>query len=410
MEKPRYMRMNQTLQDEERSGAKWILGIDTDIRVLASHAQFDLLLKQSPITVLANTVGGIVLFTGLSQAVSRGNLTIWFTVLVLFNLVRYFLDSRFLAPTLIPEKIVRGERYYLLMVFGSGLIWGTAGLLFFLPEQVEHGLFLALVLIAITAGSTALLSFHRFAFPLFMIPAITPLSMQLLLSGEGLIVLVVGLSIPIYFVIMALLSNEIYNVSQRSIIGQIEQKRLAHIDHLTNMPNRRAFETYLNEEWRRGTRHHNPLSLIIADIDDFKHFNDHYGHAAGDQVLMALSNFLQQQVRRAADMAARIGGEEFVIILPSTPLEKARELALMMRERLRTELPGDISQQLGAITLSFGVASCMPTVEGSLNELIECADRALYDAKHKGKDRVEVAAPESGINERRSTVTPLRPV
>lgn len=404
------MRMNQTLRDEEQSGAEWILGINTDIRELAAHEQFVLLHNQTPIAVLANIVGGIVLFTGLSQAIPRESLTLWFAVLVLFNLTRYVLDSRLLAPTFSPEKIVRGRRYYLLVVFGSGLIWGAAGLLYFLPEQIEYEIFLALVLIGITAGSTALLSFHRFAFPLFMVPAIAPLGVQLLLNGSGLIVLVVGLSLPVYFIILTLLSHQIYNISQQSIVGQIEQKRLAHIDHLTNMPNRRAFETYLNEEWRRGTRHHNPLSLIIADIDDFKHFNDHFGHAAGDQVLMALSNFLQRQVRRAADMAARIGGEEFAVILPSTPLEKARDLALTMRERLRTDLPGDINRQLGAITLSFGVASCMPTVDGSLNELIECADRALYDAKHKGKDRVEVSAPESCSIERRSTVTPLRPV
>ena len=404
------MRMNQTLRDEERLGADWILGINIDVRELAAHAQFALLHKQTPIAVLANIVGGIVLFTGLSQAISRNSLSLWFAILVLFNLARYFLDNRFLAPTLSQEKVTWGRRYYLLMVFGSGLIWGTAGLLFFLPEQTEYGIFLALVLIGITAGSTGLLSFHRFAFPLFMVPTVTPLGAQLLLNGEGLIVLVVGLSIPVYFIILALLSNEIYNMSQQSIVGQIEQKRLAHIDHLTNMPNRRAFETYLNEEWRRGTRNHDPLSLIIADIDDFKHFNDHYGHAAGDQVLMALANFLQRQVRRAADMAARIGGEEFAVILPGVPLDKAQDLALKMRENLRSGLPGNLNRQVGAVTLSFGVASCMPTIDSSLDELIECADRALYEAKRNGKDRVEVAATDGCITGILSTVTPLHPV
>jgi len=184
-------------------------------------------------------------------------------------------------------------------------------------------------------------------------------------------------------------------------------ERLASLDALTGVGNRRLFDEALALETERARRYGVPLSLVLVDLDDFKRINDTRGHAAGDEVLREVARALRERVR-GADVVARFGGEEFAIILPHTGLEQARRFA----ERLRRTLAAQVHPVLeGRVTASFGVAqSVAGLLEGPA--LLAAADEALYEAKARGRNRVVAAAmpgspvPEARAPGRNSVVAP----
>ncbi|WP_039728489.1 diguanylate cyclase domain-containing protein [Leptolyngbya iicbica] len=172
-------------------------------------------------------------------------------------------------------------------------------------------------------------------------------------------------------------------------------EQLAHLDGLTQIPNRRKFDEHLAHEWRRALRSHQSLSLILCDIDHFKQYNDSYGHQAGDYCLQQVAQTLSQLVQRPSDLVTRYGGEEFAIVLPDTTAEGALHLAQKLQAHVRAlSLPHQHSA-LGVVTISLGVATLLPQAGQSPNQLIEAADQALYQAKAAGRDRccVQTASP-----------------
>jgi diguanylate cyclase (GGDEF)-like protein/PAS domain S-box-containing protein len=168
---------------------------------------------------------------------------------------------------------------------------------------------------------------------------------------------------------------------------------LATYDSLTEVKNRRCFNGYLDTEWRRLAREEAPLSLIMCDIDYFKLYNDTYGHQAGDECLRQVAAVLQRSVKRSADLVARYGGEEFAVILPNTDVNGAACVAESIREQVRAlHIVHAKSAVSEYVTLSLGVACCIPAPMSQPGTLIAIADEALYRAKKSGRDRVSVAA------------------
>jgi diguanylate cyclase (GGDEF)-like protein len=165
----------------------------------------------------------------------------------------------------------------------------------------------------------------------------------------------------------------------------------AFTDHLTGLANRRRFERQLEREVSRTSRYGHAFCLLLLDIDDFKQVNDNYGHEAGDEALRSLAKVLQEGTR-GIDLAARIGGEEFAILLTETSLGGATDVA----ERLRLAIKGVQIPLVGHITASLGVAEC-PSSAQTARELQAAADAALYEAKRQGRDRV-AQAPSAGSN------------
>lgn len=164
---------------------------------------------------------------------------------------------------------------------------------------------------------------------------------------------------------------------------------LAYIDGLTGVANRRRFDEYAAVEWRRARRHRRPVSLVIVDVDEFKHYNDRYGHLQGDACLKRVAMALRRLVGRPADLLARYGGEEFVCILPETEADGAGQLAERMRaavEDLGIEHAG--AGAAGCVTVSIGVASAIVDVSTTLEETLASADARLYSAKAAGRNRV----------------------
>ena len=168
---------------------------------------------------------------------------------------------------------------------------------------------------------------------------------------------------------------------------------LATYDSLTEIRNRRCFNDYLDTEWRRLAREEAPLSLIMCDIDYFKLFNDTYGHQAGDECLRQVAAVLQRSVKRSADLVARYGGEEFAVILPNTDVNGATCVAEFIHQQVRDlQIVHAKSAVSEYVTLSLGVACCIPAPMSQPATLIAIADEALYRAKKAGRDRVSIAS------------------
>jgi diguanylate cyclase (GGDEF)-like protein len=168
--------------------------------------------------------------------------------------------------------------------------------------------------------------------------------------------------------------------------------RLALVDDLTHVSNRRAFDRVLESEWRRAIRSRSPLSLLLIDLDCFKPLNDAYGHQRGDDCLGHVAAALRDTVRRSCDMVGRYGGDEFAVVLPDTPLEHAAWLAETARARVeRLGLVHAHSPAAPYLTVSIGVATAVPATTQSAASLLGAADRALYLAKKSGRNRVCVA-------------------
>jgi len=164
---------------------------------------------------------------------------------------------------------------------------------------------------------------------------------------------------------------------------------LSNTDGLTGIANRRSFDHLLALEWDRGQRTGMPLALIMLDVDLFKHYNDHYGHVAGDACLQALARTLAQAGRRAGDVVARYGGEEFIVLLPNTSGHDALEDAGHIQQAIWSLALPHAETSPGIVTVSLGVTSLIPSRHHAVEDLILRVDAALYRAKQSGRNRVQ---------------------
>jgi len=192
---------------------------------------------------------------------------------------------------------------------------------------------------------------------------------------------------------IASMRSRLVQVSEELETANAELQRLACVDGLTDLVNRRELDGSLDRETRRCARHRLPLSVVMADIDHFKAYNDEYGHLAGDDCLRRVAAALRGQLRRSADIPARYGGEEFCIVLPETDESGAMHVA--ERLRLKVEALGIAHAprvEPNRVTLSLGVAACIPESGADPKRLVQRADHALYQAKQQGRNRVALAA------------------
>ncbi len=165
--------------------------------------------------------------------------------------------------------------------------------------------------------------------------------------------------------------------------------RLSTTDGLTGIANRRHFDEFLGQEWARSIRSGLPLSLTLADIDHFKAYNDTYGHAAGDQCLVAVAEVLKQAVRRATDLVARFGGEEFASVLACTGHADALTVAHKLRQEVSERRIAHARSTAGDhVTISVGVGTVCRPGRFRIGELVEVADQCLYEAKRRGRNDV----------------------
>jgi diguanylate cyclase (GGDEF)-like protein len=183
-------------------------------------------------------------------------------------------------------------------------------------------------------------------------------------------------------------NQELARANQNLQEANKKLRYLVNFDGLTQVANRRHFDRYLQQQWKRLLREQQSLSLILCDIDYFKNYNDYYGHQEGDDCLKRVAQALKTSVKRPSDLVCRYGGEEFAVILPNTDLtgviEVAKIIQLVIKELKLAHAVSPISSN---ITLSLGISSQIPTQQSSTKLLINAADTALYEAKKQGRDR-----------------------
>jgi diguanylate cyclase (GGDEF)-like protein len=166
---------------------------------------------------------------------------------------------------------------------------------------------------------------------------------------------------------------------------------LANLDSLTKLSNRRGFDDYIENEWERMKRIKAPLSLIMCDVDFFKNYNDKYLHPTGDKCLVKVAMAMRNAVRRSGDLVARYGGEEFAIVLPNTDALGAVSVGENVRSAIKKlQITHEASAVCEHVTISVGVSTIVPTYENDFHALIHAADKALYQAKSLGRDRVRM--------------------
>ena len=167
-------------------------------------------------------------------------------------------------------------------------------------------------------------------------------------------------------------------------------QELAMADPLTGLGNRRRFVAAAKRELDLAARYRQPLAIMLLDVDHFKLINDSHGHHVGDLVLVEVGRRCQQTVR-TSDLLARWGGEEFIVLLPNTPVEQAQQLAERMRQAVSATAQAQVRERAVLVTVSVGVAGTSVGQPARLDDLIRLADLELYKAKHAGRDRVSMA-------------------
>ncbi len=208
------------------------------------------------------------------------------------------------------------------------------------------------------------------------LPQIPVLSFTPLFLGHFLISLIGFIGIFIFWTKL----NSAYGI----------MKKQAVIDSLTNIPNRRSFSEKILEEFNRSRRNMEPLTVLMCDIDNFKEYNDTYGHKEGDECLIKVAQTINSSIRRPSDFCARYGGEEFIVILPETDIDGALPVAKNILSNIRKSyIEHSTESPLRRVTISIGAATTTATTDTSYEDLVKNADTALYWAKKRGKNRVE---------------------
>jgi diguanylate cyclase (GGDEF)-like protein len=191
-------------------------------------------------------------------------------------------------------------------------------------------------------------------------------------------------------------------MQQELLSAHQELERLAYLDNLTQTSNRRHFDQLLSQEWQRLRREKQPLAIVLADIDFFQEYNNHYGRAAGDDCLKQLAVVIAEATQRSSDIISRYGGEEFAILLPGTDLAGAVLMTERVQQTLMTMRMPHVGSSISEyITLSFGIATCIPSFGATFADLLTAADRAMYRAKEQGRNTYRVAIENEFSNKPR---------
>jgi diguanylate cyclase (GGDEF)-like protein len=364
--------------------------------------------RQLPISLIVNLANGLILVVVLWDAVPASNLLTWSGLLIAVTGGRFLTLRAFrnTSPNTESDHAV-WVKYFVAGACAAGVVWGLSGILLFHPSSFPHQIVLAFVLGGMVAGAVPLLSSVDRAYWCFAIPVVVPIAIRMMWVGDR-IHLIMGLMMTIFGLAMLATSAQVHRLFRdserlrRELFSSIEVERaleyLVRLDSLTGIPNRRLFEEELGKEWARAKRDQEPLALITADIDHFKDYNDHYGHPAGDLCLVEVAQAMYHALSRPGDVAARIGGEEFAILLPQTDLDGAISVAEQIRERvLALNLPHEASPVARQVTLSFGVSSSDLASGPSPAELIRTSDIALYEAKRCGRNRIVPARKTASV-------------
>ncbi len=313
---------------------------------------------------------------------------------------------------------------YVELLFGSLLTgWAWSGTVVLFDAQLSNDVFnlLLLVVTIVSVVSIAVTVVLREVYIAFLFASLittaawlgwqydarpnNPVLLLLMLGLGGLLTIASGWMSQVFGDMLetslerTAMAEDLANLSDSLRVRnvQLQEARrqladLATIDDLTGLRNRRGLRDLLEVELSRAKRSGLPLAIIMLDVDHFKLYNDNYGHPAGDVVLQRLAEIMLSLTARAGEAAARMGGEEFLMLLPGSTASEALHAANRLRDRLAAaRLAHAHSPTSEHVTISQGIVACEPRVNTTIEELVEAADKALYQSKQGGRDRITVS-------------------
>ncbi len=410
--------------------------------------QINVLINQSPTAITMGAIAAAFLFLIYYNSAIQYEITLWIAVYFIFYLVRYVVIKNYINTSqgLQDPKFIFW--FYNSSLVVIGLLWSGAGIYILGSLNYFENIYFLMLLGGLVSGAVATNIILLSVYFSFFIPATLPVILFLLLQPTEQLKLS-GFIILLFVSFISLIAHRLHKIISESLSYQFDNLQLlddlkqeknrvtqlysslefdlaqrkkaeeqlkdekeraeelaktlmaiSNLDGLTGIPNRRNFDSTLANEWNRASRSGTPISLIMCDIDNFKSYNDNYGHQKGDTCLIQVATTLQSHARRDNDLAARYGGEEFGIILPITNLENAKDLADQMLIAVRDlNIIHRFSDVDNIVTASFGVATLIPQKEQQSKTLLSRADKALYKAKQQGRNQIAVSQVELISNE-----------
>ena len=364
-------------------------------RVLAEHVRAErvrFVFIQSALPIIFSPVAAAILSATLWTAANRRLLVGWTGGLFILAAFRAILVRAFGRVDQTVDAVRRWERLFVASIVIVDLWWGVGAVLLLPGGLTERAVIFSFVML-MAGGHTASYSAHPATVVIGVLALTLPITAAFAIQADAF-------HLSLAFVAVMYLAASFRSIKTLSFFFgrsyqlahelRQEKKRveeLARTDFLTALLNRRAFYGAGEEALQAAARSGGPVAVLMLDIDHFKAVNDRYGHAGGDAVIRAVADLIRSQAR-SRDIAGRMGGEEFAVILPETTLDDAKALAERMREAAET-LAVPFEDSALHFTVSIGVA--VFAVE-NVDALLDRADRALYDAKRAGRNRVTCAA------------------
>jgi diguanylate cyclase (GGDEF)-like protein len=361
---------------------------EQDIAVLVGADRLQLLYIQSYPAIFVSLFAAAVLLVALWPAQENSTLLGWFGLLLVTSTARLYLFQRYKKSAPTGEDVQRWAKPYYLTLMLTSAVWGFGALVIMPADSMLHQVIIYSYMIGLSGGAISLYSSHTGITLATITIILVPTTVYLLFNG-GYVFISLAIGGVVFFLSAVRATRFIGNTLQQNFmmthqlkISSKNAERLARTDDLTGLYNRRAFYEYGKLLANNCQRNKENISMIHMDIDNFKLINDTYGHVAGDDVLKTIGQLLQQRLRKS-DVFARIGGEEFGLVLAMTSQDKAAQLAEELRQVIeRTSFSSD--GRHFNVTASFGVASD----EYDIDTLVSQSDSVMYQSKESGRNRV----------------------
>jgi len=360
----------------------------SNLSVLVQSDRLQLLYRQSYPAVFYSLISATILTAILWPAQNPETLLSWFGLLLLSAMGRLYLFKRYHKTSPQGQEIIAWKKPFFITLMLSSIIWGVGSLMILPPDSQLHQMIVFSFLIAMTGGAICFYSSYSIFSTVTIAVMLLPVIGYSLIIGSYISVGIASIAF-VYFIAAIRASHFISATMQQNLmmthqlaISNKEITRLAHIDDLTGLYNRRAFYEFANVLTNSSQRSNDDISIIHMDVDNFKTINDSYGHAAGDAALQRIGQILQKRLRKS-DVFARIGGEEFCMLLSATPLENATQLAEELRQEI-AQTSFTYEKENFKITASFGVSSDVYDID----TLVGQADELMYQSKNSGRNRV----------------------
>ena len=364
-------------------------GIDLQHQMLVESLMF--LYRSMPSSALGHVFAGVFVVYALWEVMAPTTLIIWLTVLTVVASFR-LVATLWVEKRLHDASVAQIEQWAFFLLFCALLqtvTWGASVFLIW-PEDFAHRAFLVVALAGIIAAGGIILALHQRSFAIYCLPIAIPAVIQLVMSGTRL-ELILAVLLVFYSGILFVSVNRLANVFQEGLRIRLLTQTESRTDALTALANRRGFDEALHDLWQQAIRTNQSMSLLIIDVDHFKLYNDYYGHPKGDIALKKVGELLSNIASRSTDLCARIGGEEFAVLMPATDLEGSRQVAEAIQTELTNARIPHRNSDRGFLTVSVGLNVTTPDRQSSADLFMMETDQALYEAKESGRNKISLA-------------------